>query len=58
MPINSKGKKIMASMKKQYGEKKAEKVFYSSINSGRMKGVEGKKKVSPLKGRKYSRVYA
>jgi len=30
MPLNKKGKKIMKSMKKQYGKKKGEKIFYAS----------------------------
>jgi hypothetical protein len=36
MPLNAKGKKIMAALKKQYGDK-AEDVFY---------GMKGKKKIS------------
>ena len=30
MPLTEKGKKIMKSMKKQYGKKKGEAVFYAS----------------------------
>ena len=30
MPLTPKGKKIMKSMKKQYGKKKGEQVFYAS----------------------------
>jgi len=30
MPLTEKGKKIMKSMKKQYGKKKGETVFYAS----------------------------
>jgi hypothetical protein len=44
MPLTKKGKKIMASMKKQYGKKKAEEVFYASKNKGTIKGVDKKKK--------------
>lgn len=40
MPLTPKGKKIMGSMKKTYGAKKAKKVFYASRNSGRISGVE------------------
>lgn len=43
MPVTSKGKKIMASMEKEYGEEKGEKVFYASKNKGTIKGVEGSK---------------
>jgi len=40
MPLTKKGKKIRRAMQKKYGKKKAEKVFYASRNSGRIKGVE------------------
>jgi hypothetical protein len=40
MPLNKKGKKIMLSMKSQYGDKEGEKVFYASINKGKLKGVK------------------
>ena len=47
MPLNKKGKKIMKSMKKQYGKKKGEKIFYASKNKGVIKGVKkGAKKDS------------
>lgn len=46
MPLTEKGKKIKASMKKQYGAKKGEEVFYASQNKGTVKGTHkpGKKK--------------
>jgi hypothetical protein len=44
MPMTEKGKKIMKSMKKQYGKKKGEKIFYASKNKGVIKGVEKGKK--------------
>jgi hypothetical protein len=43
MPLNEKGRKIMKSMKKQYGKKRGETVFYASKNKGGIKGVEKKK---------------
>jgi len=43
MPLTEKGKKIMKSMKKQYGKKKGETVFYASKNKGKIKGVDKKK---------------
>jgi hypothetical protein len=46
MPLTDKGKKIMKSMKKQYGKKKGETVFYASRNKGVIKGVEKTKKRS------------
>ena len=49
MPLNKKGHKILSSMLKTYGsEKKAKEIFYSSINSGKIKGVEGKKEKHKL----------
>jgi hypothetical protein len=40
MPLTSKGKKIMGAMRKQYGSKKGEEVFYASKNKGNIKGVD------------------
>jgi hypothetical protein len=41
VPKTKKGKKIMASMKATYGnKKKAERVFYASRNAGKIKGVD------------------
>ena len=44
MPLTPKGTKILASMRKEYGNKRAEKVFYASINAKKIKGAEGRKK--------------
>lgn len=44
MPLNSKGKKVMGAMKKEYGAKKGKQVFYASENSGKIKGVTKSKK--------------
>ena len=41
MPLNKKGKKILKSMKEQYGSD-AKKVFYASKNKGVIKNVENK----------------
>ena len=38
-PLTKKGKKIMAAMTHEYGEKKGKSVFYASANAGRIKGV-------------------
>jgi|TARA_R100001594_G_scaffold90434_1_gene124860 hypothetical protein len=46
MPLNKKGRKIMKSMKEQYGKKRGEQVFYASKNKKVIKGVEKKKKRS------------
>jgi len=40
MPLTTKGKKIMSSMKRTYGGKKGEQVFYATANAGKIKGVE------------------
>ena len=37
MPLTKKGKKIKRSMKKTYGPKKGEQVFYASINKRKSK---------------------
>ena len=44
MPLNKKGKEIMSSMKKTYGAKKGEQVFYATANKGKIKDVEEKAK--------------
>jgi len=45
MPLTKKGKKIMKAMKKTYGAKKGESVFYATAQKKKTKGVhKGKKK--------------
>ena len=44
MPLTEKGKKIMSSMKRTYGGKKGEQVFYATANAGKIAGVEEKAK--------------
>jgi hypothetical protein len=44
MPLTKKGKKIMSAMKKEYGTKKGEKIFYATKNKGKIKGVDNKRK--------------
>ena len=44
MPLNKKGEKIKKAMKKEYGAKKGERVFYASENKGTIKGVKRVKK--------------
>ena len=51
MPLTDKGKKIMKSMKGQYGKKEGEKVFYASRNKGTIKGVERANKGKLMKGK-------
>jgi len=42
VPLTKKGAKIKKAMAKEYGAKKGERVFYASINAGKIKGAEGK----------------
>lgn len=42
MPLTPKGRKILAKMKQEYGDEEGERVFYASINSGKLKGAEMK----------------
>lgn len=45
MPLTKRGKKILDNMEETYGsEKKAKEVLYASINKGKIKGAERKKK--------------
>lgn len=39
MPLTEKGKKIKRAMKRQYGKKKGESVFYASQNKGTITGT-------------------
>ena len=42
MPLNVKGKKILAAMQKEYGKERGKTVFYASENKGTIKGVKKK----------------
>lgn len=42
MPLNAKGEKIEAAMKRKYGAEKGERVFYASKNKGTISGVDSK----------------
>lgn len=45
MPLTKKGARIKRAMKREYGAKKGEQVFYASANKGTVKGVhKGKKR--------------
>lgn len=39
MPLTAKGKKVLAAMRKEYGPKRGERVFYAAANKGTIKGV-------------------
>lgn len=49
MPLTEKGAKILASMKKQYGDEKGEQVFYASQKKGAITGTHKGKKHNPHK---------
>jgi len=44
MPLTKKGSKILSNMKKEYGKKRGESVFYASRNKGTIKGVDFKRR--------------
>jgi len=44
MPVTKKGAKIKRTMKKSYGSKKGEGVFYASQKAGTIKGTHKRKK--------------
>jgi hypothetical protein len=44
MPLTKKGKEVLAEMKREYGAKKGEEVFYASANKGVITGVHGASK--------------
>lgn len=43
MPLTKKGKEILKQMQKTYGKERGKKIFYASVNSGKIKGVHLKK---------------
>lgn len=49
MPLTKKGSKIKAAMRKEYGAKKGESVFYASKNKGTITGVEDKARHTAVK---------
>lgn len=44
MPLTPKGTKIKAEMRKEYGKKRGDEVFYRSINKGTITGTHTKRK--------------
>ena len=48
-PLTKKGQKILAAMKKAYGEEKGEQIFYASRNKGTIKGVDKRTSDEELK---------
>ena len=40
MPLTKKGRKIKRAMRKQYGAKRGERVFYASRSKGTISGVD------------------
>lgn len=48
MPLSSKGEEILANMRKEYGDKKGESVFYASKNAGKISGVDRSDKIAAI----------
>ena len=44
MPLTAKGRKIKRAMRKKYGAKKGDRVFYASQNKGTIKGTHKKRR--------------
>lgn len=44
MPLTKKGAKVKRAMEKEYGKKKGDRVFYASVNKGKVKGAHRKHK--------------
>jgi hypothetical protein len=44
MPLTKKGMKVRRAMRKQYGAKKGDRVFFASQNKGTIKGTHKKRK--------------
>jgi len=53
MPLTEKGKTIKAAMKKQYGTKKGEQVFYASQHKGTITGTDVKSYVKRHRKKKH-----
>jgi hypothetical protein len=43
MPLTRKGRKVLSCMRRQYGDKKGEGVFYATINTGKGRGWHRKR---------------
>lgn len=54
MPLTDDGRKVLRAMKKQYGTKKGEQVFYASINKGVAGSARWHKKREKAKGNKFT----
>jgi hypothetical protein len=44
VPLTKKGKKIRRAMRKSYGKKRGDRVFYASQNKGTIKGTHRKRR--------------
>jgi hypothetical protein len=40
VPLTKKGIKVLKEMRKEYGPKKGEQVFYATENKGKVKGIK------------------
>lgn len=44
MPLSRKGRKIRSAMRREYGNKKADRVFFASENAGKIRGLRLRRK--------------
>jgi hypothetical protein len=44
MPLSKKGAKVKRKMQSFYGKRKGERVFYASVNAGKIKGAKKRSK--------------
>lgn len=50
MPLNAKGRKILAKLQEEYGPQKGKEVFYAMEASGKLKGVAGRERRKKRRG--------
>lgn len=44
MPLTAKGQTILSAMTKEYGARKAKRVFYAAANKGTIKGIDRRRR--------------
>ena len=52
MPLTSSGTKVLSNMQSEYGSEKGKRVFYASINKGRLKKSKMEGSRTNTRGRK------
>lgn len=46
MPLTGKDRKVLSNFEKEYGRERGKRVFYASINKGRVKGIPEAKRMA------------